>query len=92
MKIEMPLRAWLLDGDPAIRWQVQRDLLNAKPTTWQRERNKVAEEGWGARLLARQDKKRHLGSRDLLPEVHLNTLHFACPQTSRPSTQTPPGT
>ncbi|UYN90632.1 MAG: hypothetical protein KIT08_05195 [Anaerolineales bacterium] len=36
---------------------MQRDLLNAKPTTWQRERNKVAEEGWGARLLARQDKK-----------------------------------
>lgn len=57
MKIEMPLRAWLLDGDPAIRWQVQRDLLNSQPTTWQRERNKVAEEGWGARLLARQDKK-----------------------------------
>jgi hypothetical protein len=23
--------SWLLEGDPSIRWQVQRDLLNASP-------------------------------------------------------------
>jgi len=46
---------WLLDGDPAIRWQVLRDLVGAAEHTVERERQKVAREGWGARLLARQD-------------------------------------
>src|SRR5207249_26348 len=46
---------WLLDGDPAIRWQVLRDVLGAAERTVERERQKVAREGWGARLLARQD-------------------------------------
>ncbi len=48
---------WLLKGDPAIRWQVQRDLLGADQRTVQREQRKVAREGWGARLLARQDRE-----------------------------------
>jgi hypothetical protein len=46
---------WLLDGDPAIRWQVLRGLAGAAEGTVERERRKVAREGWGARLLARQD-------------------------------------
>ncbi len=46
---------WLLDGDPAIRWQTLRDLAGAAESTCERERRKVAREGWGARLLARQD-------------------------------------
>jgi hypothetical protein len=46
---------WLLDGDPAIRWQVLRDIIGAAERTVKRERWKVAREGWGARLLARQD-------------------------------------
>jgi hypothetical protein len=46
---------WLLDGDPAIRWQVLRDLLEASERTVERERRKIEREGWGARLLARQD-------------------------------------
>ena len=45
---------WLLDGDPAIRWQVLRDLTAAPERTVERERKKVARDGWGARLLARQ--------------------------------------
>jgi hypothetical protein len=47
--------AWLLDGDPAIRWQVFRDLVGAAEGTLKRERRKVSRTGWGARLLARQD-------------------------------------
>ncbi|HKJ67294.1 MAG TPA: squalene cyclase, partial [bacterium] len=47
--------AWLLDGDPAIRWQTRRDLLSADEAEWQHERGNVATEGWGARLLALQD-------------------------------------
>jgi len=46
--------AWLLDGDPAIRWQVRRDLLDAPARTVAVERARVAREGWGRRLLARQ--------------------------------------
>ncbi|GAA1417205.1 hypothetical protein [Agrococcus citreus] len=43
---------WLLGGDPAIRWQVLRDLLDADPAEVAAERARVAREGWGARLLA----------------------------------------
>ena len=46
---------WLLDGDPAIRWQALQDLVGAAGSTVAREREKVARDGWGARLLARQD-------------------------------------
>jgi len=46
---------WLLAGDPSIRWQALRDLADAPPRSVQRERERVAIEGWGARLLNRQD-------------------------------------
>ena len=46
---------WLLDGDPAIRWQTLRDLAGAAESAVERERRKVARDGWGARLLAKQD-------------------------------------
>src|SRR5437899_11030573 len=46
---------WLLDGDPASRWQTLRDLVGAAERTVERERGRVARDGWGARLLARQD-------------------------------------
>ena len=46
---------WLLDGDPAIRWQALRDVAGAAERTVGRERRKVARDGWGARLLSRQD-------------------------------------
>jgi len=45
---------WLLDSDPAIRWQVMRDLTDAPPDEVAGERTKVGKEGWGAELLARQ--------------------------------------
>lgn len=43
---------WLLDSDPAIRWQVLRDILDAPEPEWRAERARVETEGWGARLLA----------------------------------------
>src|SRR3984893_8864313 len=52
---EPPIR-WLLDGDPAIRWQVLRDLAGAPDRTVERERSTIARDGWGARLLAKQDR------------------------------------
>ncbi len=46
---------WLLDGDPAIRWQTKRDLLDAPEEEIDAERALVETNGWGAHLLARQD-------------------------------------
>lgn len=46
---------WLLASDPAIRWQVMADLLAAPLHEVQRERARVATEGWGAELLAARD-------------------------------------
>ena len=46
---------WLLDADPAIRWQVMRDLAHEPAEVVAAERAKVATEGWGARLLALQE-------------------------------------
>lgn len=56
-KLDKKVVDWLMDGDPAIRWQVQRDLLDAKKSVWEKERARVATEGWGQRLLDKQDKR-----------------------------------
>ncbi len=51
----MTVLDWLLDSDPAIRWQVLRDLADAPQDVVAAERARVATDGWGARLLARAD-------------------------------------
>ena len=48
----MTVLDWLLDSDPAIRWQVLRDLSHAPPEAVAAERARIATEGWGARLFA----------------------------------------
>ena len=50
----MAVLDWLLDSDPALRWQVLRDLAGAPPEIVAAERARVANEGWGARLLGLQ--------------------------------------
>jgi hypothetical protein len=45
---------WLVDSDPAIRWQAMRDLIDAPAEAIAAERARVAHEGWGAQLLALQ--------------------------------------
>jgi hypothetical protein len=50
-----PAVRWLLEGDPSIRWQTMRDLTGAAERTVRREQRRVAEAGWGARLLELQD-------------------------------------
>jgi hypothetical protein len=46
---------WLSGGDPSIRWQALRDLADASPESVTSERERVVSEGWGKRLLERQD-------------------------------------
>ena len=52
---------WLLDADPAIRWQAMRDLTDTPADHIAAVRARVATEGWGARLLAlrREDGQWH---------------------------------
>ncbi len=52
---------WLLDADPAIRWQVLRDFAGAPAEAVAAERARVAAEGWGARLLDLQGSDGYWG-------------------------------
>lgn len=52
----MTVLDWLLDADPAIRWQVLTDLADAPADVVAAERARVTTEGWGARLLAAADE------------------------------------
>ena len=45
---------WLLDSDPAVRWQVMKDLADEPPDAIAAERSRIATESWGAKLLALQ--------------------------------------
>ena len=47
---------WLLAGDPAIRWQVMRDLLDEPAGVWEAERRRTLETGWVAELLDHQGR------------------------------------
>ena len=47
--------SWLLDSDPALRWQVERDVSHEPPAVWEATQSRVATEGFGARLLALQE-------------------------------------
>lgn len=49
------LISWLLKGDPAIRWQVMKDLCGAEACMYENIRNQIEHSGWGRKLLERQD-------------------------------------
>lgn len=55
MATDKRLLEWLLDSDPVLRWQVERDLADAPPEVWEATRARIATEGFGARLLELQD-------------------------------------
>jgi hypothetical protein len=66
---------WLLDADPAIRWQVMRDLTDAPIDEVAAERARIAHEGWGAQLLAQQGADGYWGAGTSNPEwVSLRAL------------------
>lgn len=50
-----PTVGWLLEGDPSIVWQAQRDLAELPEANWAATRLRVAREGWGRELLDHQD-------------------------------------
>src|SRR3989475_3824202 len=67
---------WLLDSDPSIRWQVMHDLNKEAGDVVAAERSKIAEKGWGARLLALQGPDGQWGGGACFPEwtSTMNTL------------------
>ena len=50
----MDTLAWLLDSDPAVRWQTTRDLTEASPAETDAQRRRIPREGIGAAILASQ--------------------------------------
>ncbi len=62
--IRRTILAWLLDSDPAIRWQVMRDLTHSPVEAVAAERARVAQEGWGAQLLGLQANTGQWGAAD----------------------------
>jgi len=70
----MTVIEWLLDSDPSIRWQVMRDLIGESDGNIRRERQRVAEEGWGARLLDLQGADGHWGGAAFVPRAWISTM------------------
>ena len=64
----MSVLEWLFDSDPAIRWQVLRDLTDAPANEVVAERARIAHEGWGAQLLAAQGADGQWSGGALFPE------------------------
>jgi hypothetical protein len=64
---------WLLDADPAIRWQAMRDLTDEPAEVVAAERARVAKEGWGARLLALQGADGQWAGGALFPKMLATT-------------------
>jgi hypothetical protein len=49
------LTVWLLDSDPALRWQVERDIMGEPEAVWQATRARIETEGFGKALLDLED-------------------------------------
>jgi hypothetical protein len=65
----MSVTDWLLDADPAIRWQVMRDLADSPTDQVSAERARIATEGWGAQLLSMQGSDGVWGIDDQQPDM-----------------------
>jgi hypothetical protein len=83
---------WLLDSDPAIRWQVMRDLTDAPAAQVAAERSRVACEGWGAQLLAAQGADGRWGEGTFFPRGigtfdTLHLLYLLGPDLNAPAVQ-----
>jgi hypothetical protein len=68
MTADDELDAWLLEGDPSVRWRVHRDILASPASTVDAERAKIASEGWGGKLISLQDPDGRWGGGDYSPK------------------------
>lgn len=79
MALDAKLLDWLLDSDPALRWQVERDLVGAPPEVWRATRARVATEGVGARLLAFQDPDGQWAGGSFFPQGYFGSPEQRAP-------------
>src|SRR5687768_9671764 len=68
----MTVLDWLLDSDPAIRWQVLRDLVQGPGDVVAVGRAGAASEGWEAGLLALQGEDGHWAGGACFPARSVN--------------------
>ncbi len=80
--LDRSLVDWLADSDPALRWQVLRDLVGAPSAQVAAERARVTTEGWGARLLARHDEDGQWAGGACFPAGFRGDLSHGQPWTS----------
>jgi hypothetical protein len=55
MHLEPEILDWLMEGDPVIRFQVQRDLLEEPESVWRSEQERMLEVGWVADYMSYQN-------------------------------------
>src|SRR5919107_590401 len=82
MALEPALLHWLLDADPALRWQVERDLAGVPEEVWSATRARIASEGFGARLLALQDPDGQWAGGSFFPRGHVQQPDEGQPWTA----------
>ena len=67
------------DSDPALAWQVERDVMGQDPVVWEATRKRIATEGYGARLLELQDEDGQWAGGAYFP----GDFHFGGPEAER---------
>ena len=53
-KLSQEVVDWLLDSDPALEWQVRKELLCEPAKDYEDVRRRVPDEGWGKQVLDAQ--------------------------------------
>lgn len=71
MSIDSTLFGWLLESDPALRWQVERDVVGEPPAVWEATRARTATKGFGAALYPSRHRYSVLVALDHFREVAL---------------------
>jgi len=69
MEISQETLDWLLDSDPALQWQVERDILALPEEKWMATRMRTGSEGFGSRMLALQDPDGQWAGGAFFPKV-----------------------
>ena len=54
--LDQPVIDWLLDSDPALEWQVRKELLCEPAKSYEAVRRRVPYEGWGKQILDAQQE------------------------------------
>lgn len=79
MAVDQTVLGWLLDSDPTLRWQVERDLAHSPSDVWMTTRARIATEGFGAKLLSKQDTDGQWAGGSFFPAGFFDSPEVALP-------------